>query len=158
MRTEWMTWMDLPAVLAIEASLRDPLTEQEFVETLQHRPTSLPYGDTACVMAVDRDHRRVGYALYRYHPRCIEVMRLAVLPGDRRRGAGAALVGFVQNKLCLRRKYIQYVVPEWAPDVCRLLLSCGVDYVPTPNGVPGEYLFVDRGLVALSPEPLEACC
>lgn len=90
----------LSAILAIEKTLPDPWTEEEVKRAVRKR--------NAVTQIVELRGRIVGYSIRNVGVgaanRMIEVVRMAVYPKHRRRGAGTALLGRVQDKMCVARR------------------------------------------------------
>ncbi len=98
MHIRWLVKNDMPQVMAIErASFEVPWSEADFVRTLR---TTNSIGQ---VCEVDR--RVVGYMIYGFRPRELQLWNLAVAPLARRQGldtrvgVGTALVQKLIDKL-----------------------------------------------------------
>jgi ribosomal-protein-alanine acetyltransferase len=91
------TVADVPAIAAIErACFSDPWTAAGIAETIQ-------YGTARAYVAVD-SVRVVGYVMARISGEEAEILNLAVLPDDRRRGLArqlltAGLAALVESKV-----------------------------------------------------------
>lgn len=96
----------LKAVLAIErASFEWPWEKREFVACLGSRNV---IGFVATV-----DTRVAGFMIYALWKHRIELLNLAVAPGDRRRGIGRAMVEQLKRKLSIcRRRFLFATVDE----------------------------------------------
>lgn len=88
----WLIRTDMPAVLRIErASFGQPWTEDEFLRCLKQRN---------CIgLVAVRSDQAIGFVLYETLQDKLRVLNLAVDPGERRSGAGTALVRKLQDKL-----------------------------------------------------------
>lgn len=93
----WMIRRDLPSVLSIEeASFEFPWQEDDFIRALRQRN---------CVgMVAELGDEVVAYMIYEFHKNRIHLLSLAVEPGYRRRGIGAAMVQKLVSKLEHQRR------------------------------------------------------
>ncbi|WP_165251276.1 GNAT family N-acetyltransferase [Paludisphaera soli] len=115
----WMIRRDLPAVLAIDAGLREPWTEDEFLRRLRERN---------CIgLVAERGDEVVGFAIYRLRPGCLQVNRLAVHPEHRRRGVGRKILEKLRGKVDGdRRRFLSMWVRESDADAVRFLAAMGL--------------------------------
>ena len=68
-----------------------------------------------CCIGLVAEHQEnvVGYAVYEFHPKRIDLLNLAVRPSSQGSGVGKAIVDKLKGKLCeQRRKKIQLKVRE----------------------------------------------
>lgn len=104
----WMITRDLPEVLHIEnRSFADPWEEFHFLQCM--RETSC-IGLVAELLPKPGSHYRecqiVGYVIYKFAARYIDLFNLAVLPEVRRNGIGRQLVERLAKKLTPRRRVL----------------------------------------------------
>ena len=92
----WMIRRDLPDVLAIENDCVSPWGEDDILGLLKNRKCS--------GVVAEIDDRVVGYFIYRLHRHRIELLRVAVAGGQRRRGVGRALFDKLKYKAASHRR------------------------------------------------------
>jgi len=86
----WMISRDMPAVLAIENTLRNPWSEDEFQRHLRERH---------CIgMVVECGERVVGFFVYYLRKGHMEIANFAVAPEARRRGVGRQMANHLKDK------------------------------------------------------------
>jgi ribosomal-protein-alanine N-acetyltransferase len=93
----WLVSRDVPEVLGIEAgSFAPPWSKEDLVAHLCRRVT--------IGMVAEVGDRVVGFMVYELLPASVELLRVAVHPAWRRRGAGAALLAKLTPKLSPGRR------------------------------------------------------
>ena len=133
----WMVARDMPQIVGIERSLgsvpaweetalRDLLRESNVIGmTVEHRLTEMV----------------AGYVIYEMLPKRLEVIRLVVVPGHRRRNVATLMLDRLITKLSgNRRPYLRLDVPEECLDVQLWLRSRGVRCVRLVHDISGEVL------------------
>ncbi len=115
----WLTRLDLPEVLAIEAaSFARPWEEEHLLKLLRDRNvTSMVY---------ERHSRILGFVIYEIRARSIAVLRLAVDPQWRQTGVGTELLTKIIGKLTPdRRASAELMVSEYATPCHNFLKARG---------------------------------
>jgi ribosomal-protein-alanine N-acetyltransferase len=106
LQVRWLIRRDMPEVLAIEReSFAVAWTDEDFVSCLRTRN---------CIgMVAEQDIASpkpiVGFMIYELHKGRLKILNLAVHPGYRRQGIGAAMVGRLIEKLSQQRRNIMHV-------------------------------------------------
>jgi ribosomal-protein-alanine N-acetyltransferase len=81
----WMNGSDLDAVLDIERdSFQYPWTKKSFVECLESQ--------NVIARVVEHHETIVGFVVYSFHQKWIEIRNIAVISGERQQGFGSILV------------------------------------------------------------------
>ena len=122
----WMIRADLPRVLAIDAAGFGPdaWDEEAFLCCMRKH-------DCVAVVA-EAEGRVAGYCVYRLKKRSLELVRMAVLPGRRRHGIGAAMMARLAGKLAEhKRTSLEALVPERMLEAQLFLRSCGLRWEQT---------------------------
>jgi ribosomal protein S18 acetylase RimI-like enzyme len=145
----WLIQPDLDKVLAIEESLAEPWTEEDFRSFSQHR--------NSIGMVIEVDEQVLGYMAYELLPRRLELIRLAIHPRARRQGLGRQLLARLENKLVShQRSSIGINVSEWDTPTHLWLKACGFEAIRViPGPKEDSYRFVYR-LPEVAPVPVLA--
>lgn len=119
----------LAAAAALDTSCAGRWGEQHLVRTLHRRPLTFGIG------AYLRQGRQrnldfeegtlIGFAVWERTRRRIDVLRLTVHPGHRRRGIGRALLREVLSDLTGQRRRCQLLVCETAQTALFFFRACG---------------------------------
>lgn len=115
----WIIRRDLPAVLAIEATLDGPWEEGHLLKLLRAR--------NVIGMVVDGpDGEPIGYMIYSLHKARIHVERIAVAGGHRGAGVFRSMVRKLHGKLsAMRRTSVTAIVDERNLDLLLAMRACG---------------------------------
>ena len=114
----WLLRRHIPPVLDIEQTLPVPAwNEKDFLSALRSQ-------GRIGKIALRGEEQVAGYMMYELKRPSLELLRLAVHPGYRHCGVGAATVRHLMKKLTPhRRTRLKAVVPESCLDVLYLLRS-----------------------------------
>lgn len=114
----WMIRRDLPEVLATEAWLPEPWSEDDWLGRLRHR--------NCIAMVAEVGDRAAGAVLYELHKGHLRVTRLAVHPACRGRGVGRAILEKIAYKVGSHRRPVAVAdVPQGELGVQVPMRSCG---------------------------------
>jgi len=134
----WLVPYDIDKLLAIEESLAEPWTEENFRSFLHHR--------NSIGMVIEVSERIAGYMAYELCHRRLELIRMAIHPCYRRQGLGRQLLTRLISKLgSHHRPSIALNVSEWDTPIHHWLKVCGFEAICVVPGLEeDQYRFVYR--------------